>query len=675
MHERARIDSDTIDVADVIRTLQREWRAVVSFIVVGVLGAVAILLFAPRQYDGKATVLARATASSGSSVLGRMTGLNELLSGAGGGLGGSMLETELQLLKSRALMGQVVDSLLLQVVVREPRELPAHHIVVAYTLNPSFAPATFSFKRAANGSYSVNGEGVERTVAPGAIVELPVGSLRLSATALPESFELRILDREDAISRLERKLKIAKSGGEIVRVQYRADNALAAAAVPNALSHFYVERRKTVDRGTNARRLEYVNQQVDQTAAELATAERELRRYQESTKMFDAEVYSKAEMEMTGRLRTSLVDLQVDEGAIRQLLAQADKGLVTSRDLAAYPAFIRGSAVSPMVTQLSELEMQRTRLLERRTERDPEVQALDRSMQGINASIVGMARSYAASVSRQRAELQARLDSAEESLRRLPAANEHVGRLQRDVIRLTQLYAALQAQLVEARLGVIGEGGDVRQVDVAAIPKSPAFPEPVFTLGVGTAGGLFAGLLAALVLGWFGRTLRDPADIERVTGVLAHRIRADAPLLVGGTAPRTLLVVPLEARAQPQLVAERLARTASVRGVPVSVLDFTRNGANGASVAHDPAGIAVVRQLDQLEQQHAMLVVQLPELSNELTVAAMRENRPVVLVAPPGPVNRYRLTAALEALRQMQVPCAGIVITDEPERSAARALT
>ena len=49
------------------------------------------------------------------------------------------------------------------------------------------------------------------------------------------------------------------------------------------------------------------------------------------------------------------IQLQVDEGSLKQILAQADQGTLTSRALAAYPAFLRGSAVGPLANQLSEL--------------------------------------------------------------------------------------------------------------------------------------------------------------------------------------------------------------------------------------------------------------------------------------------------------------------------------
>jgi len=572
------------------------------------------------------------------------------------------------MLRSRALAGQVVDSLGLQLRVRKPAGVPPSRLVVSQQLESSFETRRYTFKKRGD-TYAVDGEPDAVQSTAGGPIKLEIGTVTLATTGLPESFTIQFYDREDAITRLSKRLVATKAGGEIAKIVYRGDDRVTAAAVPNALVSFYLERRKTVDRGSNQRRVEYVTEQVELTSAQLAAAEKELRRQQEASGVFDAEISDVAQQEATGRLREQLIQLQVDEMSLSQLLAQSDKGTLTSRDVAAYPVFMRGSAVSPLVTQLSELEIQKTRLLERRTERDPEVIALDNSMKAVNASIAGMARSYHSSIAKQRAEFQNRLDISQKSLTALPAANEKVGRLRRDVLRLTQLYTALQAQLVEAKLAAIGEGGEVRQIDVAASPRRAWFPEPYLTMGIGTAGGLVMGLIAAMFLGWFGRWLRDPMEIERLTGIAAQRFQPDAPLLVAGaSASRTVLVVPLDDRAESRIVAERLARTASARSLPVSVVDFSGNGSGNGKGHALTTDNDIARQIEVLEQQHGMLVVQLPALSSDTTVAALRESRPVVLVAPPGPVDRIRLTAALETLRRMQIPCAGIVISDSPGR-------
>jgi uncharacterized protein involved in exopolysaccharide biosynthesis len=652
--------------------MRRQWRAVLSFVALGVLGALGVVLFAPKRYDGQATVLARTTTTAGGSILGRMGegGIGQLLGSLGGDLADGGVETELQMLQSKTIVGQVVDSLQLQFSVRDPAGMPSRNLVVASALRPVFKPRRYTFRKTANGSYSVSGDDDARTATPGERVELDVGIITL-ASDLPERFVVKIYDRADAIKRFLKRMDAVKAGGDVAEITIRTEDSLTAASATNALVHFYLERRRTVDRGANQRRLEYVTEQVHQTAMQLAEAEKQLRHYQEQTQVFEPEMFEKVKLDAASALRAQVVQLQVDEIGLNQLLEQADRGQLTSSHIVAHPSFIRGSTVSPFVTQLSDLEIMRTKLLERRTERDPEVVTLDKNIANVSANIVSMARSYASSIRNQRVALQERLDSAEATLRTLPAANERVGRLARDVLRLTQLYTALQAQQVEARLAAIGEGGEIRQVDFALTPRKPAFPEPWLTMGLGTAGGLFAGIIAALFVGWFGRWLRDPVEIERLTGVSAQLFRADAPLLVSGAgAPRTVLVIPLDPRAQAGVVAQRLARTATVRSMPVSLLDFTSNGSgNGTGAGHAVTTMPdVSQQIDALEGQPGMIVVQLPSLWSDATLAALRETRPVVLVAPPGPVDRARLTSALETLRRLNVPCAGIVVDDRQVR-------
>lgn len=655
--------SDTIDVADVIRSVRRQWRAVLGFFVVGLVTAVGVILFAPRRFDGKASVLARTGSQNTSSISGRITGLGELLGGLGNLALGGNIETELQVLKSRALAGEVVDSLQLQIQVRRPAGLPPLALFVSSALPGAFSPRTYEFVRQVDGSYRTEQGGQSYVLQPGIPARLDVGTVTLRADDLPGTFEVKLWNREEAIDRFAKRLSASKAGGDIAKIVYRGDDSVTAPMAANVLVQAYIQRRRTVDRGVNTRRVEYVAAQLDSTASELARTEGALRAYQESSGIIDAEVTGEVEVRAAADLRRSLTELQVEEGAIRQLLASVASGGVTSRELAAYPAFLRGSSVSPLAQQLSDLEGQRIRLLERRTERDPEVVALDQTKRLLEGNILSMARSYAASITRQREQLQARVDSMHAALLSLPAAAERGGRLARDVKRLTQIYTALEAQLIEARLAAIGEGGEVRQVDVAASQRKPSFPKPWLTAGVGGAGGLLVGVIAALFLSWFGRWLRDPVEIERAVGVTAQRFEPNAPLLLAGAPEtRSMLVIPLDGRAYggTASVAERLARTARQRALHANVVNL----AAGDRAALDSSQVSTA--LEQLEAKEGVTIVQLPELSSDITLAALRDTRPVILVAPPGPVDRTRLAHAVDTLRRLQIPCAGVVISDTP---------
>ena len=73
--------------------------------------------------------------------------------------------------------------------------------------------------------------------------------------------------------------------------------------------------------------------------------------------------------------------------------------------------------------------------------------------------------------------------------------------------------------------------------------------------------------------------------------------------------------------------------------------------------------------ITRLESEYGMVVVQLPSLTDEVTVAALHESRPVLLVTPPGRVNRARLVGAVQMLKRLEISCAGVVLSGEERRA------
>lgn len=657
-------DADTIDFGEVARTLRSNVVAVFAFVALGFFAGLAVMLFAPRRFEGRSTIMARVGSTGTSSIAGRIEGIGQLLGGLGGLTGGSAIETELQIMRSRELAGRVVDSLQLQLRVHEPRIAPL--LLVSETaLRGRFAGVKLRFERTDGGVYRASSSDTSWTIVPGQPSSIGVGTITLRSESVPAAFEVTIRDREDAIDRFTRRLQATKAGGEVAKIVYTGDDSLSAAAAANLLTALYLQSHRTVDRGINQRRVEFVEAQLDSTAKALAAAEHDLRTYQETSRVIDHKMVGEVQVIGLDAARRTLTDLQVEEGTMRQLLAQAADDRLSSRDLAAYPGFLRGTTAGNLASQLTQLEATRIGLLERRTERDPEIIAIDKTMRALETNIVAMARSYASSISKQRAETQLRHDSLQRAMLALPAAAERGGRLQRDVVRLTQIFTALQAQLVEARFGAVSEGGLLRQIDVAVPARDPSFPQPFLTMGIGISGGLVCGLVAALFLGWFGRWLRDPREVERAVGVIAQRYEPNAPLLMSGAASaRTILLVPLDGRAPLATVAERMARTARQRALQTVVLDLSdSSNGNGASANGDVGAL-----IDRLERENGAVIVQLPGLGSETTGAALSETRPVVLVAPPGPIERGRLEDAVNTLRRLKVPCAGVVMNESTRR-------
>ena len=645
---------DTLDLAELARAARRGWSFIVAVTLVGAAIAGGLLLFGPRRFEAASSIVVRSQQSSGASLLTKLAG------GAGADGAASLLqagsssplETEVQILSSRELVGRVVDSLRLQVQVRAPGGIASNVLVQAADLRGSFKPRKYTLSLDADGTVRVAGRDTSLTIPSGQPVVLPVGRLSLKETARgPARYDIQLFDREDAVTRMRKRISVSKAGGEVLRVSCRTSDSLTAAAVPNLLVDYYLALRHTTDRGTNLHRVQFLTAQLDSVTRQLAVSEQALRSFQESSRLIDPQTIGKLSLERAGELRASIGENDVERGALEQLMAQVSAGTMSVRDLAAYPAFLKSPAINALLTQIGELETERSKLLVTRLETDSEVVALSKSIRNLEGQLGPMAGAYESSLKRQHQDLSLQLDSLRTTLGAFPAELASGNRLQRSVVQLSQVQSAMQAQLVEARIAAVTEGGNVQSLDVAEPPMRVAFPRPVPTMAAGLGGGLLVGIAVAMFVGMLGRWVQDPATVERATGVPALRFDPHVPLLLGASATRTILVAPLAESALVDPIIARLVQTAALRSVSATVLDLS------AGTVADVHGT-----IERLESENGLVVVKLPTITSDTAAAAIGVNRPVLLVAPERRVARAQLVDAVQMLRRLDVPCAGVVL-------------
>lgn len=660
--------ADTFDVGDLLREVVRNWRAVFGGTLLGLAVAAALVIFVPPRYGASTTVLVRNANDPAGSLLSRIGVAGDLAGAVGGGALGnalkSPLETELQLIKTRDVLGQVVDSLGLQARVLSPRGVPSRALVVPVPHPGSFRRVEFAFTRSVGGEYEVSGAGVTRRVGPGGTVTLPkVGPVTLVAGPLPPAFVLQFEDREDAITRTDDRLGVEKKGGELAELAFAGPDSITAAAVPNAIAGTYLQRRRTVDRSLNQRRYEFLAAQVDSVQAQLGPAEESLRRQQEASGVFDPELSGRSGAEAVQELRKELVPAEAERQSVRQLLGRVAAGTLNARQIAAFPAFLKSPAINTIISQIATLETERTRLLERRTPRDPEVVAISQSIRDLEQQLEPLGRSYAVALDRQTDELRRQESQLQEQLAALPRKAEGNLRRQRDVRRLTQTLLGLQAQLIDVRLAAVAEGGQVRLVDAAAPPKKIRFPRPLPTFAIAALLGLLGGLVWAAAGGALGNRVRTPADAERAGGLPAIAYRTGRPLLLGaGARMGTVIVAPVgAAAADATAIARQLLQLAAARGRSATRVEL-------------PAGLgepgAAGRQVAAAEANHDVVIVPVASYDDTSVAAILEPPRAVVLVARARLTRRAELTTAVDAMARLGVPCLGIVVATGPATDA-----
>jgi tyrosine-protein kinase Etk/Wzc len=117
-------------------------------------------------------------------------------------------------------------------------------------------------------------------------------------------------------------------------------------------------------------------------------------------------------------------------------------------------------------------------------------------------------------LSSQIANVSAALGSVNRQVRVLPAVEQDMLGLTRELKVNSELYASLLNSAQQIRLAKESRVANVRQVDDASPSLEPAGPRPAALLAAAASGGLVAGMLIALLRRALRRGVQDPEWIE-----------------------------------------------------------------------------------------------------------------------------------------------------------------
>jgi tyrosine-protein kinase Etk/Wzc len=416
--------------------------------------------------------------SSGGSGLGDASKLFDVRSSLG---------AEMEILRSRLVVGQAVENLQLDLSVT-PKYLP---VVGRWLARRATAPSN-------PGLFGVGGyvSGNEALTVGGFDVPAALQGRRFTVVLSAQGYELQTADGglvgkgaigqplafslDGQTGRLLISQAVGKPGASFYLV--RSSRLGITQGLQNSLSITEQGRGSSVMRASlegsdpvrtarivNEISLLYVNQNVERKAAE---AEKTL-----------------------GFLGSFLPQLrrQLEDSENRFNQFRNEKG---SFDLGAEAGAVLGQAVT-LQTSLFALQQKRKELETRFTAQHPSIQALD-------AQIVSIQREQAAVAGK---------------IKTFPNVQQDLLRLTRDVKVNSELYVSLLNSSQQLRLVKEGRVGNVRLVDVAAVPERPIKPNRSQMVALAALLGLAAGLALAFVRNSLRPGIKDPTEIEQHTGL------------------------------------------------------------------------------------------------------------------------------------------------------------
>jgi len=152
-----------------------------------------------------------------------------------------------------------------------------------------------------------------------------------------------------------------------------------------------------------------------------------------------------------------------------------------------------GSTVT-LKTETTLLQQKRDELRQRFTESHPQIIAIDKQI----------------------ARLQGQMNAFDRQIGSLPETQQVVLRLSRDVQVNTELYTTMLNSMQTLRVAKAGTVGNVRIVDYAVLPTEPVKPKKILIVAIALILGLMLGIITVFVRRMLHQGIEDPDLIEKL---------------------------------------------------------------------------------------------------------------------------------------------------------------
>lgn len=471
---------EELDVPGILDALTNSRRLIIGTAMLALLAGAGYAYLATPAYraDALIQVESRQGGEAANHVLGELAGVFNAQASSG---------AEVEILRSRLVVGEATDQLQLYVTAK-PRYIPLIGRWLAQRANGLSAPLIPGMLGWVYGSESIK---VERLDVPPELENRP-----LTVIVTRDGFDL--LDQQGT------RIAQGHSGSPVEFNYGRGTGTLLLTtldAQPGA--RFDLERRSrlaVIESLQKALVIEERNKPSGVLALSLEDAD-PMRTAAIVNAIGDAYVRQNTDRR-AAEAEKSLAFLNGFLPELRRQLDEADNRYTAFRD--EHGTFNLGTEGTLSLETSVNLQTRRFELQQRRRElsaqygpQHPTILSLDEQIAALNTEIERLTN----------------------RIRTLPALEQQLLNLMRDVNVNSELYAGLLNSAQQLRLVKEGKVGSVRMVDAAIPPEAPVKPRKLVVLLISALAGLVLGIALALLRNAFRPGLRTPADIENRLGL------------------------------------------------------------------------------------------------------------------------------------------------------------
>ncbi|ENT2109438.1 polysaccharide biosynthesis tyrosine autokinase [Acinetobacter baumannii] len=471
MNQQNTNTEDTIDLKELFFSLIAQWKLIALCVILSVVCALLYLRVTPDTYSVDALVQVEDSKGASAALLGDLSQMIEQKSPA---------QAEIEILKSRLVLGSVIKDLHLNIQVSSTENTLTHRLLSDADYKTEYTTKSVIFKDGLKSfdirQFEIPAYYLDKNL----LLDFDKQSLRLTDPVTEEVILTVPLNQVNHVAGPHGLWKVAIFTKDQFDATYNIKSLSLPIAV-NAISANYAvaERGKLtgvlglnyqgqdkehITKVLNAILATYSAQNIERRSAESA----------QTLKFLD---------EQLPDLKKQLDDAERQFNKFRQQYNTVD----VTKESELY------------LTQSITLETKKAELEQKQAEMAAKYTAEHPAMREINGQL--------AAINKQIGELNS-------TLKQLPNVQRQYLQLYREVEVKTQLYTALLNSYQQLRIAKAGEIGNVRIVDTAVEPVEPIKPKKLLVLILSVFVGGFIGALIALLRNMLRTGIKDSGQIE-----------------------------------------------------------------------------------------------------------------------------------------------------------------
>lgn len=471
-------NEDTIDLRELFFSLIAQWKLILLCVLLAIVFALLYLRVTPDTYSVDALVQVESQKGGASAALLGQE-LSSIMDGAG--IGQQLAQTEIEILKSRLVLGSTIKELNLDTQI-----YPSNNSIFQRLISNS----KFTLQHSSRGvkvENDMDSFDVQQLVVPHKFLNksllLSIKDAQSFSFLDPDTDEIILkgkLNQSNIISTPDGLWKITIFNSHPLEQNYVIQKKALPSAVGNFLNNYSASEK---GKQTGIIGLTYQGEDKSQITQILNVV---LQTYKQQNIE-----RSSAEKEQT----LKFLDKQLPE--LKQQLDQAERQFNVFRQRYNTVDVTKESEL--YLTQSITLETQKAELLQKQAELSAKYTPEHPAMQEINAQL---------------GAINSKIGELNGTLKRLPDLQRQYLQLYRDVEVKQQLYTGLLNTYQTLNVAKAGEIGNVRIVDTAIEPVKPIKPQGRIILILSIFVGGFIGVMLALLRKMLRTGIKDSTQIE-----------------------------------------------------------------------------------------------------------------------------------------------------------------